>query len=298
MPGMRRFLFVLLLAFTAFFGPGSVAQQVQGPIGEEHVVPIMAGGLSLDMRVQVFKPEGKGPFPTVIYLHGRAPNRTGRERIETAIPPGHDEWWLRKGVAVIAPVRPGYGATGGPDLEDTGARWRGAECLGEPDFMRVANATARPALVAYEWAQWQPWVKRDTILVEGYSLGGLGAMAVAAANPSGVRGVVNFSGGTAGNPIGAPGKSCRPDLMAQAYQELGRKARVPSLWLYAENDRYWGAQSPKQWHAAFREGGGAGELVVTPPVEGDGHLLLPDGPALWVPRLEAFIRKVGFIAGR
>jgi hypothetical protein len=100
--------------------------------------------------------------------------------------------------------------------------------------------------------------------------------------------------GPAGNPFASPGRSCRPDLMASTYAELGRRSLVPSLWLYAVNDRYWGEQAPKDWHAAY----GKGELVVTQAVGDDGHQLLTDGQALWQAPLEAFTHKVGFHPGR
>ncbi|MBI5274984.1 MAG: dipeptidyl aminopeptidase [Burkholderiales bacterium] len=289
---MRTLLLVLLIAVAPLLGPASVAQP--GDLQPGQATVRLRGGR--DMVVHIYKPEGRGPFPTVIYLHGRALNRSLRDNLESAVPPGHAQWWLRQGVAVIAPVRPGYGATGGPDVEDTGARWAEGECVGEPDFLRVAQAAREPALAAYEWAQWQPWVQRDRMLVEGHSLGGLAAVAVAAANPVGVRGIVNFSGGTAGNPVASPGQSCRPDLMAAAYATLGRSTRVPSVWIYAADDRYWGREAPRSWHAAFRQGGSDSELVVTADAGGDGHQLLVNGGALWQEPLASFARKVGFLA--
>jgi dienelactone hydrolase len=246
--------------------------------------------------VEVFRPQGPGPFPVVFLLHGRAPNRDERRAMDHPIAAGHAQWWLRQGVAVIAPVRPGYGTTGGPDMEDTTARWHGATCSGEPDFMRPAASIARSTSAVYAWALRQPWVRKDRLLVEGWSMGGLGSISVAALNPPGVRGVINFSGGTAGNPTDAPGRSCRPDLLAQTYEDLGRRARVPSLWLYAENDRYWGEQAPKTWFEAYRAGGSETRLVVTPAVEGeDGHQLLMDGAPMWMGPVRDFIRRVGFV---
>ncbi|HVZ44445.1 MAG TPA: dipeptidyl aminopeptidase [Ramlibacter sp.] len=264
-------------------------------------VPVeFADGTRVSMPVHVFKPPGAGPFPVVFYLHGRPANRAARRAMVAPIAAGHVRWWLGHGVAVIAPLRPGYGgvgAAGGADKEDTGARWRGGECIGEPDFMRAAAAIGQSTLAAYHWAIAQPWVDRERLGVEGWSMGGLGSIAVASLNLAGVRGVINFSGGTAGNPIDAPGHSCRPDLLAQTYRDLGRVVHEPTLWLYAENDGYWGPQAPRMWFAAFRGGGSDAELVMTAPVEGaDGHELLMEGPELWMERVEAFIRKAGLVS--
>ena len=291
---MRALLLVLSLVLTALLGPGSMAQQSKALVPDQAKVALTVDGDRLDMVVHIYKPAGPGPFPTVLYLHGRPPNRSERADLRQPVAPGHAEWWVRRGFAVVAPLRPGYGATGGPDLEDTGARWRGDKCSGNPDFLGVAAKSRVGAFTTYQWAVQQPWVRKDSMVIEGHSLGGLAALATAALNPPGLRGVVNFSGGTAGNPFDAPGRSCRPEVLADTYRELGRKVRVPSLWLYAQNDAYWGAQAPKLWHAAFWSGGSDSEFVMTAAVEGtDGHHLLMEGADLWIEHVDAFIRKVG-----
>jgi len=67
----------------------------------------VGGGLSgvtaMRMAAGVFLPEGEGPFPVLIYSHGRS--GTEAERHQTRIPDirGHVRYWLRKGFAVIAP---------------------------------------------------------------------------------------------------------------------------------------------------------------------------------------------------
>ena len=72
------------------------------------------------MTTQVFLPEGKAPFPVVIFSHGRAPTAEGRANLKFPVLPGHVGYWQAKGFAVVAPIRPGYGATGGPDREASG----------------------------------------------------------------------------------------------------------------------------------------------------------------------------------
>ncbi len=58
------------------------------------------------------------------YSHGRS--GTPLERTSTHVPDvrSHLSYWLRKGFAVAAPIRPGYGETGGEDREDSGVRHR------------------------------------------------------------------------------------------------------------------------------------------------------------------------------
>ena len=90
-----------------------------------------------------------------------------------------------------------------------------------------------------------------------------------------------------------------PEKLAAVYADLGRKTRIPSLWLYAENDKYWGADAPKLWHKLFSEGGSDTRLVTTDPVPNvaDGHRLLPAGARLWTPHVNEFVKSLGFAQG-
>ena len=254
-------------------------------------------GTPVDVVTDLYKPAGDGPFAPVIFSHGRAGSRVERSRLRRPILVGHANYWLAKGVAVVAPVRPGYGETGGADREDSHARWQGDTCIADPDFTRTADKAREVVQATYQWALAQPWVRKDRILLEGQSVGGMTTVATGALNLPGVLGFVNFAGGAAGNPDVSPGKSCKPDNLVALYRTFGQQVKVPSLWLYAENDLYWGPQMPRKWFDAFRAGGSDSELVQTPALEGhDGHKLLEFGGRMWHAPLDAFVRKVGLLA--
>ncbi|RYY65245.1 MAG: dipeptidyl aminopeptidase [Comamonadaceae bacterium] len=249
-----------------------------------------------EVIAQLYKPAGPGPFPLVLFAHGRA--GSPRERAALAQPIGlaHANYWLRKGVAVLAPVRPGYGDTGGRDREDSMSLWRDGQCLGVPAYERTATNARATQAAALAWAQQQPWVRRDRILLEGQSVGGLTTIALATFNTPGVVGAVNFAGGAGGNPKDSPGQSCQPDRLTEVYRLYGRATKMPTLWLYAANDAYWGPAAPVLWHEAFKAGGSNTQLVLTDAVEGaDGHQLINRGARLWRARLDDFVRKVGLL---
>jgi dienelactone hydrolase len=88
-------------------------------------------------------------------------------------------------------------------------------------------------MAAVSWAREQSWAIDSKILVAGNSVGGLTSAALAATNPAGVVAYINFAGGIAGNPDQAPGKSCAPEKVREAYALYGKTTRIPSLWLYA-----------------------------------------------------------------
>lgn len=58
------------------------------------------------------------------------------------------------------------------------------------------------------------------------------------ATPEGVDAVVNFAGGTGGNPSIAPTGSCTPDRMTELYAKLCANSRTPGLWIYVRNDLF------------------------------------------------------------
>ena len=94
-------------------------------------------------------------------------------------------------------------------------------------------------------------------------MGGLTSIASAAANPPGVVAYINFAGGTGGDSGRAPKHSCGSEEMATLMRSYGRTTHVPGLWLYAENDLYWGAEWPRAWYRAFSSGGGRTEFVMS-----------------------------------
>jgi len=79
------------------------------------------GRKELQLTATVFRPLGMGPFPLVVLGHGRptvAPDRSniGCYRVIPQI-----REFVRRGFAVIVPIRRGYGAPDGDFVEDPGA---------------------------------------------------------------------------------------------------------------------------------------------------------------------------------
>jgi dienelactone hydrolase len=125
-------------------------------------------------------------------------------------------------------------------------------------------------------------------------MGGFTVVALGAREIPGVLGYINFSGGVAGDPTRAPGRSCGAKEMETVMARFGTTTKVPNLWLYAENDRYWGPEAPRAWHAAFKAGGSPTTFVQTGPVpDTDGHQLLPRGGPLWSVHTDRFVRGLG-----
>jgi dienelactone hydrolase len=251
------------------------------------------------MHTQVYKPPGPGPFKILLYAHGRPAYARERALLKRPIHARHAQYWLAKGYAVVAPMRPGYGITGGADQESSGAGYAvNGRCIRSPNPARAAQAAASAQRQALDWVRQQPWARKDRIVLEGQSVGGLTTVALCASNPPGVVGCINFSGGAGGDPLHAPGHMCEPEKITQLMREYGRTTIAPSIWLYAPNDLYWGSEPPKQWHAAFNvaataAGHSTSTLVTTAPIGSDGHSLQRAGSKQWGSPLDAWLRKNG-----
>ncbi len=291
----RRLSLSIAVAFSLQAGGLTLAGDLT-PAIVSIPLPAFQGTEAGGMTTQVFLPEGKAPFPVVIFSHGRAPTAEGRANLKIPVLPGHVGYWQAKGFAVVAPIRPGYGATGGPDREASGVRWdQENRCGGKPDLPGALNRAAFAVRNAVDWARTQSWARNDRILLVGQSVGGMTSVVLGGQNPPGVVGIINFSGGAAGNPEKSPGRSCAVDDVGAVFRTAGQTARVPSLWLYAPNDLFWGPDVPRAWHKAFAAGGSASRFVMTAPVaDADGHNLLRKGGKLWSEEVNPFVKSLGF----
>ena len=90
-----------------------------------------------------------------------------------------------------------------------------------------------------------------------------------------------------------PNELCAPDKLVAATREFGRTARVPMLWIYIENDTFFGPELSRRMHKAYTEAGGRAEYHLLPPLGSDGHFLVdsPDSIPLWAPLVGAFLDK-------
>ena len=234
-----------------------------------------------------FHPAGEGPFPLVIMNHGRAPaDRRAlqvRQRYEAL-----SRYLVSKGFAVLVPTRVGYGETYG-DFDP--------ESSGECQHMRpqaAAQAVTDEVMAVLAHAKTLPWVDTRRWVVMGQSMGGFTAIAVTAHNPPGLVAAINFSGGTGGNPELKPGNPCSPQAVGALWKSLAAGARVPMLWMYWQNDHYWGPDVPRQWAQDWRDGGGQVDFQQFPPAGNEGHQGLLADMDHWVPVVEAWLARAGF----
>ncbi len=221
--------------------------------------------------------------PLIVYQHGRSATPKGRQELRRSAPVIARDL-VRRGFVVIAPTRIGYGETGGPDLEGVGS------CSNE-DFPRVFDIAQQQALATLSFAKSLPYADATTVIAMGVSFGGASSLALAAQGDRAIKAVVNLGGGMGGDADKHPHAPCQPERLERTFASYGPAIKVPTLWLYAPNDGFWGPTHPKEWFAAFTANKGKGRFVWTPPMPGNGHTYLLNS-GLWFAEFDRFISQV------
>jgi dienelactone hydrolase len=238
----------------------------------------------VDMRTLVFRPPGDGPFPLVVLSHGTIQSEARRIDLRAPLYGAAAQWFVGRGYAVVVPQRPGHGETGGPYLEYHGS-------CADPDYRKAAFGTARSVEAAIAYMTAQPFVRKTGIILVGQSGGAWGSLALASRNPPAVRAVINFAGGRGGRAQDKANNNCAPDRLIATAGLFGKTARLPTLWIYTENDSYFAPAISKRMAETYRAAGGRIEFHLLPAFGSDGHRLLPssEGVPIWSPIVEKFL---------
>jgi dienelactone hydrolase len=234
------------------------------------------------IKVTIYRDDQRTKSPFLILNHGRSSDATKRQAVKAAQYGANARYLVGRGFTVLFLVRVGYGATGGPDVENSGP------CNAKA-YRPVYEAAAQQTVAAIEHAKSLSYVDPGKGLVMGQSFGGATAITLAAKNIPGILAAVNFAGGGGGRPDTHPEQPCGSDRMGELFASYGATARIPTLWLYSENDKYWGPTLPRSWLETFAEQGGLGQFVQLPPYKSDGHPIFTGNPEAWKPAFEAFL---------
>ncbi|MGY8681409.1 invasion associated locus B family protein [Bradyrhizobium sp. CCGUVB23] len=289
---LKRLLIALtLLASLPALYSSAVAEDVAAaPTIQEE---IWALPFPLPMLAFVVRPIGDGPFPLVIMNHGIALGLQERTMFPTIEYRAAARWFASRGYFVISPVRYGASSLDDKDQGLYGAVFAHIGTCNNPNFKGPGLAIATMNEWVIDYMSKKKAIQPGKVVVVGQSGGGWGSIALASRNPSSVQAVITFAAGRGGRVDGKPNNNCAPDKLVAATSEFGRSARVPMLWLYTENDTYFGPELTKRMHDAFVAAGGNAEYHMLPAFGGDGHFMIdsPDAVPIWSPLVSQFLEK-------
>jgi dienelactone hydrolase len=147
------FLTLLVSAFASVF-PLAFAVDA-APLPAPHQVDIPAADLTL--HAQLYKPDGDGPFPTVIALHGCG----GLGGHAEPVLPRYRDWaeqLLKSGHAVLLP-------------DSYGSRELGPQCRVKQRQVLARRERVADITASRQWLLQQPWAAHDRISLIGWANG-------------------------------------------------------------------------------------------------------------------------------
>jgi len=285
-----------LIVLLGGIAPVLGQERKPGPLGppkgvyreQELLVPWeRAPGQIFLAHAKLFRPETEAPRPLVVIAHGAPRSDNDRPTMKPDWADAQARWFAAQGFVVAVPMRRGYGRSDGPYQEGPGS-------CNDPDYFNAGIGTANDTQGVIRYLSKAPYVDEHRVVVVGHSAGAWGALAVASRNPPGIVGVINFAGGRGSS---SNGTVCTPPRLTDAAARYGSTARVPSLWVYARNDKFFGPDLARQLFDAYRTAGAPAEFRPLPSFAADGHQLFvePTGMAEWMPIVTSFLRELRLI---
>lgn len=291
---LRSLISALLLLHANPITPSRADDQAASHLIQEE---IWALPLPLPMFAYLVRPVGDGPFPLVIMNHGVAMKPTDRGFFPLVEFRDAAKWFAKRGYLVVAPVGTGYGAAA-IDLPEHGLYGPFFSKVGKcsnPNFRAPGLAVAQVNLWIIDYFAAEKRIVPKGVIIVGQSAGGWASIALSSLNPPQVKAIIIFAAGRGGRVGGRPNNNCAPDKLVEATSEFGRTSRVPMLWIYIENDTFFGPALSKRMHDAFSAAGGNAEYHLVPPFGNDGHFFIgsPDAIPIWSPLVTKFLDDQG-----
>ena len=257
---------------------------------ETTFLDIRDGGANYRLEASIVRPAAtRGKLPIALLTHGkpRLPSDLVKIRAELMSRQARDLAY--RGYLAVAVVRRGYGVSGGTTGQPTNALF--AKC-NDADLRKYFAVEADDLERALRVVTARNDADASRVIAIGGSVGGGAVIALAARNPPGLKAVVNLAG--AMRITDADGNlACPQDLPIAALASFGSQTRIPSLWVYSENDSNFGPDAARKVHAAYVAQGGIATLKIVPSLQpNDGHNVfeLPAGRQHWLAALDPFLR--------
>jgi dienelactone hydrolase len=220
------FLTLFAVATAADAAPLPASQQVDIPLG------------SATLHAQLYKPDGDGPFPVVIALHGCGGLAGHAEPVQ----PRYRDWaeqLLKDGNAVLLP-------------DSYGSRELGPQCRVKERKVLARRERVADILASRQWLVQQPWAARERISLLGWANGASALLWAVRPQLSSHNVEPDFRSAIAFYP------DCRVSA------GLGWSARVPTLLLIGAKDDISSPPACRQMVDGARGRSALARIVVYP----------------------------------
>ena len=236
----------------------------------------------LTLHGVLYKPDGTGPFPAIVYNHGSAGGMVSKQAFDALGPV-----FVQHGWTFFGPYRRGQGlsASAGPYIGDQidAAVKKGGTPAGASVMVRLLETDhLNDQLAALAWLRKQPFVTANRIAVAGNSFGGIEA--VLGAERGSYCAAIDSAGG-------AQSWASAPELQSVMTRAV-RNSKVPIFFFQAANDF---DLSPSRTLAAAMESAGKARQIKIYPAFGeskmDGHTFGYFGSSGWADDVFRFLNQ-------
>ena len=246
----------------------------------ENVITFPSGKLTL--HGVMYKPEGVGPFPAIVYNHGSAGGMIPKQAFDVLGPVFAKHGWV-----FFGPYRRGQGlsASAGAYIGDeiAAAEKKGGQSAAASVMVRLLETDQlNDQLAALAWLRKQSFVQGDRIAVAGNSFGGIET--VLGAERENYCAAVDSAGG-------AQSWSDAPQVRSMMIRAV-RNARAPIFFFQAAND--YDLTPSRTLAAAMKEAGRPYKVKIYPPYGDsaqDGHTFGYFGASVWADDVFEFLNQ-------
>ncbi len=222
------------ITFLTLFALTSAAHTAPLPVPHEVDIPLGTGLL----HAQLYKPNGAGPFPTVIALHGCG----GLGNHSEPVLPRYRDWaeqLLKAGSAVLLP-------------DSYGSRELGPQCRAKERRVSARRERVADIMASRQWLEQQPWAVHNRISLLGWANGASALLWAVRPQLSSRNALPDFRSAVAFYP------DCR------VSSGLGWSARVPTLLLIGAKDDVSSPPACRQMVDGARGRSALARIVVYP----------------------------------
>lgn len=267
----RRLLVIALATALALAVCGSIRAQSAATPTE---VTFPSGNLTL--HGFIYKPDGDGPFPAVLWNHGS-------ERKPGWLP-DVAPLFLKAGYVLFIPHRHGQGRSPGDYVMDLLAQAgaNGGRDARDRKLVELMEAHLEDQTAALSYLQGLPYVDARHIAVAGCSFGGIQTVLMAERGLS-VRAAVDFAGA-------AQTWNEAPELRRRMLKAV-QNARMPIFFVQAQGD--YDLAPSRDLAAAMEKAGKAHSVQIFPKfgkTNQDAHEFCVHGGDIWAEQVFAFLK--------
>jgi dienelactone hydrolase len=269
---VRTLLRLVAAPAAAIMLAGSLAAPLTAQQGTPAQVEVAFPSGDLQLRGFIWKPEGAGPFPALLWNHGS-------EKLPGWLPEVAPAF-VRRGWVFFIPHRRGHGRSPGPYIGDQLEQVPAGDARSRL-LVQLHDVQLGDQLAALTLLKSQPFVDGNRLAVAGCSFGGIQTV-LASDRAAGYKAAVDFAGG-------AQSWEGSPDLQRRMIAAV-RAAVIPIFFIQAQNDY---DLRPSQILSQEMQRAGKSHQVKIYPAFGtsrqDGHEFCVRGADRWTEDVFAFL---------